>query len=127
MSEHAALIAKLEAADGPSRELDQEIGVSIGDRRPDHNWVLLRLGSYVADAGGWNETFWIADNYTSSIDAALTLVPAWCGWNVDGHRESIVTKNNVNSLGEREDDDWYSAYHKTPAIALCIAALKARQ
>lgn len=74
------LIAKLEAATGPSRELDAEIDCAVRfpdlrPARPDDHKEHQR--SYPPSAGYiWCPTgFLMASSYTSSIDAALTLVP----------------------------------------------------
>jgi hypothetical protein len=63
---------------------------------------------------------WPIDAYTRSLDDALTLVPegwAWKTWavNVEGEMECGAAVNF-----ERK------AHAPTPALALCIAALRAR-
>ena len=88
------LIARLEAADGPSRELDDAIEML----RPDY----LRQPHC---------------RYTSSIDAALSLVPEQYDWVLDSDGlAALLFANRACHTGRG----------KTPAIALCIAALKAR-
>ncbi len=51
-------------------------------------------------------------DYTGSVDAALTLVPEGCGW---------LAMGNAAKVGR------CPAHGATPAIALCIAALRARE
>lgn len=115
IDEYKALIARLEALDGPDREVDAEIEA----RR------LGKKKAYPAD-------FEHAPHYTASIDAALTLVPG--GWDVE---LEIFSDNSTGVtlrapatpvkkyLEERDVVTADSVY--SPAIALCIAALKARQ
>jgi hypothetical protein len=94
------LIATLETATGTSYDLDVIIWNHIG--RPDtrtHDGTPCVLC------------------YTASIDAALTLVPAemdWCISIIEPGPYAVVGNNNPA----------YMAH--TPALALCIAALKAR-
>ena len=93
----ADLIAALEKAEGPSRELDAEIRKHVpGDYLP---------------------------AFTASLDAALTLVPdrrAWeiksTYWSADKRPAACVVRpDGVRRYG----------LGATPAIALCIAALRA--
>lgn len=55
--------------------------------------------------------------YTASIDAALSLVPEGHEWVLDSQGLAAILFANRAS---------HAAHAKTPAIALCIAALKAR-
>lgn len=68
------LIAALEKATGPNRELDAAIariagwGCVMRDPQADHNWYCWRKE--------YRSGVWIPLSlYTASIDAALTLVP----------------------------------------------------
>ncbi len=65
-------------------------------------------------------------NYLASIDAAVTLVPEWwmtsLTWSAD-IAECLLCDDRVNPV--RHSDITSEA--PTPAIALCIAALKARE
>lgn len=129
------LIARLEAASEGSRELDDAIAKSIGSRiipldvafgRNDGCWVR-RVGDQLIGIGSHNDhgtssTDFYLPRYTTSIDAALPLVPAGYGY-----------------VGlQRFSDGWYAQVaqsstsfrhegtQKPAALALCIAALKAR-
>lgn len=130
------LIALLEKAEAPSRELDQAIHLLVlpddlaskiirGDMKV-HEWSLGAGGiCWRSDSGSSGGT-WPVRHYSSSIDAALTLVPegANCfGFDCEsGETRAYFSRNRVAS------GHWYcSADHKSPAIALCIAALKARK
>ena len=63
--------------------------------------------------------------YTTSLDAAVTLVPDDCVWGVDN-----FAGTTARIIGGDVTDGWdvYSdvGTTKTPALALCAAALRAR-
>ena len=120
------LIEQLERATEGSRELDVAI------TRACYPALIQQHASY-----------YLADirvdiqPYTTSLDAALTLVPEGWAWN--------VSSNNVATICRNWDDDSAPVFwsqrptrrhvawseHKgtvaTPALALCIAALKAQE
>ena len=142
-AEIADLIAKLEAATGPDRALDLAIWLFVGgnERREaieQQGWII-RAGDEVVPV------------FTGSIDAALTLVPdgAWDGcimWNFgELQRGGYVELNLANPLWDDPDcpveelnrhaacvadyDNREAGVDRTPrplALAICIAALKAR-
>lgn len=67
--------------------------------------------------------------YTTSVDAALTLMPE--GWNWDasfdgGSYEVCLTLAGNGFLSDRGDDECWGK-SKIYAIAICIAACKARE
>lgn len=103
------LIAQLEQAEGPSRELDKAIARHLG-------WTPNTEGR-------WHRTAAISDRsidlprFTSSLDAALTLIPPGARWVLysDGH--AYVGPDNEPTA------EWCGY---TPALALCVAALRAR-
>lgn len=65
--------------------------------------------------------------YTSSLDAALTLVPEeWTAWELRSRANKTRFVAEVAKLGHVHDETTVSGWGDTPAIALCIAALKAR-
>lgn len=105
------LIERLEKATGPDREIDLAIyraefphpAVGLPKRNQDE---------YDRARG---------PRYTSSIDAALTLVPEGCKWEA-----SSYPKNGAAWVGPFKAPVQQFTVAATPAIALCIAALKAR-
>lgn len=103
------LIAALEKAEGPDWHLDEAIATRAADADPaDH------------DAANWP----IWPPYTASIDSALTLVPeAFEFWHLssysDGRAGVAIYATGCGRMWSCEDA-------ATPALALCIAALKAR-
>ncbi|WP_431861491.1 hypothetical protein [Azospirillum sp.] len=119
------LIAKLEGATAPNRGLDGEIHMAVTGKA---HVMLCHVPAY-----------------TASIDAALTLVPAdtedrvyrptiWAGRAVGGFvgssaRISVLVKDDGAERGwaiaSATGNDWETR-GATPALALCIAALKSR-
>ncbi len=106
------LIARLESATGPDRKLDAAIRETVG--------LVWREDFYV-----WSQTgsrYRGQVNFTASLDAALMLVPA--GHVVDLGRYADGSADCAVYASEREPYDIAGA--ETPALALCIAALRAR-
>jgi hypothetical protein len=114
------LIERLEKASGDSRELDRDIAIAAGWERKvvsqneDDYW---RKGEFFS----WSrEDSEHPPYFTSSIDAALTLVPQNTPWNVGSILLPGATWRAVVGRNQR-----YIGKHKRDAIALCIAALRA--
>lgn len=117
------LILRLSAVAGPSRELDAEIALSIG-------WLKSRYGLWINGV----ELHDGPPRYTASIDAALTLVPEGAVWHVmtdygDLKRAKVgppgLPSASVYSVEDRPL--FVEADASTPAIALVIACLKAKE
>lgn len=115
----AELIAALEAATGPSRELDAEIAcLGYSGRRRSRK----RPGCYVE-----NGITRVAPEYTRLLDAALTLAGEGVPWVVGVDqtlpisRWYVATVWTLKKMGDCAEFRGAS----TPALALCIAALKA--
>lgn len=122
----SALIARLEAAEVGSRELDAVVYDQLFPR-------LTRDGKAVAGfPGRWpfhpgsahdEEVTYV----TTSLDAALSLaervLPGWPCWGVatdiPGRIGAVLAKSNR--------DEGVTGYAPTPAPALCIAILRAKQ
>ncbi len=94
------LIARLSALTGPDREVDHAIAV----------WMCSPMDPPDIP------------RYTGSIDSALTLVPEGYHWHVHGLNDRAPVAG-VCPDG-RDCTDHYGGAN--PAIALCIAALRAR-
>lgn len=104
-----SLIKRLESATEGSRELDQAIYAEILERNPFYPGPAL--GSpYV-------------QHYTTSLDAALTLVP-------EGMEISLTDLYGIPmaevGLNVPEGSHTARLEHGTLPLALCIAALRAR-
>lgn len=148
MSALLGLAARCEAASGPDRELDAAIAVAlnIGARgllADDHEYLeLVRK-----DDGCAVGTYWFkcrsgmslrtAEPYTASLDAAMTLVP-------EGDRRWELTTEasasdprfgpyqarvHIDEVVDDPDSDGPQGIGNglTPALALCAAALRARE
>jgi hypothetical protein len=102
----AEVIKRLDAGEDQDRTLDAIITYMI---KP----ALARMGSLEA----WLKTdaSHSVPTYTWSLDDALTLVPKDAGWNVQGNTSNFHAMVNG-----------YPGAASSPAIALCIAALRAR-
>ena len=118
------LIEKLEQAPEGSRELDVAIWNATCADNPLARVTTLPAGHH---------------HYTTSIDAALTLVPE--GWMIAsiskfirrGEKRSgvmLIRTGDAEKQLEQLADPWGALPRteaSTPALALCIAALKARE
>jgi hypothetical protein len=107
-----ALAERVEKAEVPDRELDVAIVRALHPG----------IGPYEPHCVGEEPIFWhdpyrktLCPKFTASVDAALTLVPDGYGWNVQGNTN--VFHALVSS---------YPGNARTPALALCAAALRAR-
>lgn len=113
------LIARLEKATGPDRELNKAIPAALGyvwnGAAPGWRWEHAN-GTLLQDA-----------DFTGSIDAALTLVPE--GWWATIECKGKYFHAGLEYVGPGEIDgpeDVWARNRPSPAIALCIAVLKAR-
>lgn len=117
------LIERLEAATGPCRELDAAILTQVMGYRDVYG------DGTVFDRG--NDGYWYVGEHsapqlpapTASIDAALTLVPEGCDWKVDTWKGKPAAMVRV---GTRHYQSGYADNPATPALAICIAALRAK-
>ena len=121
-----SLIAKLEAATEGSRELDGIIAREIGAVPKGEDIIhpispdLGRFGIGAFDA-------WDAPHYTTSLDAALTLVPPKYKWMLENWNCTDMPREYGVTLEDDGPDDPITTSAPTIALALCIAAIKARK
>lgn len=106
-----SLIEKLEAAKEGSRELDAEIKEKFVGFNPDND--LPKYWPMVGKAE--------PPPYTSSLDAAQTLVSERRRWSL--HMFDDCCHASIWKIKERP----FESTANTPALALCIAALKAQE
>lgn len=99
------LIERLEKATGRDRALDADIAAICHPTDDPREAAMANGRDY-------------PDEYTASIEAALTLAPQGSQW-------SICSHENGRFYAECGADGWQST-GLTAAIALCLAALKAR-
>lgn len=124
---HAELISALEAASGPSRELDGWIFCAVHhpNERPQRNFFYMNReewGAFISNQPRPGITFHDAPHYTESIDAALTLVPE--GYRAD--MKAAPHRKGATALVWHDTEANGHADGPSYAIALCIATLKAR-
>ena len=121
------LIARIESADGPDRELDAEIFIAACHP----TWRIqtecklfpeqVQTGRIQKPDGcGWRN----APAYTASIDAALTLAPE--GWHMSVHTTVGALLQGSAAVRDRDGGPSFASAASTPALALAAAALKAR-
>lgn len=113
-----ALAARAEAAEGPDRELDADIGAMFFVEPKRSN--VYRRGRYPLQLLRVKEVF---PPYTKSLDAAMTLVPADLFPTID-----FVTKRVWIRNAKGFDVAWTSAhgFAATVPLSICAAALRAR-
>lgn len=145
------LIERLERAGGPSRELDCQIAAELGILDDFNPAIFIVPPTYrVSDDGRRVEAYtqvnsekpWLQASreplpYTSSIDAALMLVAEGWAWSLlkhcdcSGDNADARAKVSRVAWDKKDDEDQFyksaEALQSSPAIALCIAALKARK
>jgi hypothetical protein len=139
MTELLKLAERCEAASGPDRRLDAEIGAAVRAmpmNDPDawisgwpHPFIAAPQfkGSIAApnNAGGI-VCHWEARDYTASIDAAMTLIAADVFFHVSRFSPECDGRGQAHVYPNRGIGDDYEAEAATPALALCAAALRAR-
>lgn len=115
------LIEQLEAATEPSRELDAEISITIGEMTPKQvqEWREHIDILHFPEVDVQEPEYW-----TSSIDAAMTLLPE--GW-VWAMANNFHAPGYVVGLHRKTPFAAAEGESGVPAIAICIAALKAKE
>ena len=122
----SALLVDLEAATGPSRELDAKIARAVGWR---WDWGGVLGWEWVAPEGRMRGL----PHFTESIDCAMTLVPPThfylliFGCKADGYTCSLGGDElRGEGIIHYADPAVLKAHAKTEPLALCIAAVRAR-
>lgn len=133
MTERAKLIERLEKAEAGSRELDCWIGYHADLLVDDMSWreKIDKFGiEHALNAATSYSNVWRTQlpHYSTSIDAAVALV------------ERLLPGWTIASIGQDDGKRWHAELRKgyrtsystvalagspTPALALCLAALKA--
>ena len=120
-----SLIAELETAKEGGRRLDYGIARLLGRSVPRFVDIEEIISNPEAEVvrlkGGGVSTGFRPPRYTTSIDAALTLVPEGWNWQISDIGLAWVGTHLAANKPVRFDGD-----AATPALALCISALKAR-
>ena len=138
------LVERLEAATGPDRELDAQISVvfrllpkSMANVDWVHHnfptWRFAQDGKvYALHSNGSDGAWFLADKYTESIDTAITLVPEGMGAIIKSRPD--YASADVGTYDARHmqftscgfSEEGGHLRKPSPAIALCIAACKAK-
>lgn len=143
----AEVAERCEAAAGPSRHIDTQIFILL---EPDAQHIVgEKPGNWPRDAiYGPRSTYWewaldettepprfaAVPAYTASLDAAMTLVPEgrsfWLNADIERFNEHETAMDGDWSIAglylegsKRWQDD--GRFARTPALALCAAALRA--
>lgn len=134
------LIARLEAAQGGSEELSREISEAIGWRQESvgdesRGYFVPRYVVWFDPSGARKEAGQLYPPFSQSLDAALTLVPE--RWNYQLLKTGGVLLSSGKpfsaSIKAPSEYGWVDppypsdGYADTMPLALCIAALKARE
>jgi hypothetical protein len=108
------LAVRVEAAAGPSRELDCDIALRVGA-------TTLADGYTPKQVFGKAFSTYTGPAYTASLDAAATLVP-------EGYAFSLYSDGcaGVAPIGHPDDFPTADCHAATPALALTAACLRAR-
>lgn len=124
----SVLIARLEAAETGSDELSAHVmqALVVPNGRVEQSrfngvWCIY-IGDRLWQERGW----WRPDGWpvSTSLDAALALAERVLpGWQIG----MWTTKQNAVGSVLREDGGAFDATSSTPALALCIAVLRAKQ
>lgn len=126
------LIERLERATGPNREIDLAISVAInfkGVFESDRDWRWNVMGDEIeghrnGKRSGFLDPTQFVPRWTASIDSAMQLVQ-------ENNFAEVCTDPVCATIGVKGNPGYiaaglYQVGGATPAIALCIAALRAR-
>ena len=137
-AELIALAERCEAATGPDEAISAGIEVML--QRPLYpDAAVIKLGKFPSAAAmrtkgrrGWRAygIFFQRVRYTSSFDAAMTLVPVGLSFEVRasgiGDKGQALVWDPMTQPGFSSHRSWRVTGCASPALALCAAALRAR-
>jgi hypothetical protein len=127
MQDLKELIARVEGASGPDRELDRLVALAVSGATEDRD-ELGGLRGYHKD-GFWTSIGPI-EPVTASLDAALSLLErvlpeAYAGVQQNRYEPGEAGDRTWNGYVFLNDEEHESLKHPTPALALVLAILKA--
>ncbi len=115
MTEIEKLALRCEAATGPDIALDSDIhSVVSSDRK--HPYIV---GTHIDDTHPSGRPY-SAPAYSASLDAAMSLVPEGWFYEIESKTSSAVVWKEPGPTPHTLSEA------ATPALALCVAALRAR-
>ncbi len=150
MSKLEELIAELEKATGPDRELDARIAATLEPHRFDapgftpirpipNFWLDKSEGAIRFEGGGLMDTRFFPA-VTASVDAAVALVnrvlPGW-HWTISNNNRRFtdqewkgpwasISSDEFNNDVPGHEDDYFDAFVATPALSILTAVLRAK-
>lgn len=116
------LISRLKTATGPSRELDAEIALACGWQ---HDHAMAYGGEFWQSPTG--QICPQPPQFTKYIDVARTLVDNGLIVRLIIGYAATVASILTGSILSPDTKEWEGISYATPAIALVIACLKARE
>jgi len=130
MSDLSSLIARLEAAEGPDRELDRDIALTVDGFVYEKRGKDAKPWFYHSTIGGRRQLISPYNSerlpaYTSSIDAAVSLAERVLPGLSKIQPETYVGGEFHHCEIETEDGDFEAHNCPNAAIAICLATLRA--
>ena len=101
----------------PGKHLDAYIGAAIGAKPKDKK--IPKRGHYIGGKAVLLRIERVWPAYTTSLDAAVTLVPEGFAWSAGAETRSNASVDKWGEISEQ-------GVAQTPALALCAASLRAR-
>lgn len=120
------LAARCEAASGADRELDVRVSLALSGTPYAESDVadILNYRDEPTGYGKYRPADEYVPTYTSSLDAAMKLVPEKLTWHAGRHVHAGWCNAYIVVPQHRDQHIYVKA--KTPALALTAAALRAR-
>lgn len=139
------ILERLEKAEGPSAALARQIQCTLGGwHRVEPRHCRGKHGAYISPdewIGRDSDGAPILDSLhgttmhrdvpdcTASLDAAVALVervlPDWTAWELASRQAKKHFRAELSKLLDDGSEQYVSARHNTPALALCTALVKA--
>lgn len=130
MTDLLRLAELCEKAVGADRELDALIRCACHHPWEWHIRPAKKPGTVTARYESGSHGTFIAQRFTASLDAAMTLVPEGWSWGITAETERLLSGHTPFSASVRRYWTSFDQDHfcrgATPALALCAAALRAR-
>lgn len=130
MTDLMELASRVEAGEGPDRELDVRISLALsGIPYSDSDVIdMLAIRDEPTGYGVYRPADEYVPAYTASLDAAMTLIGSDVYWRLgnDGEGPDVSAFKATVTSGEGPTLTFHDAVAATPALALTAAALRAR-
>jgi hypothetical protein len=133
---YEALISELTSISKGSRELDAKIDCIARDRithpKLPVGYTMVDRGDAILNTRGAVSPFLLATGgpapaYTRMLDAAMMLIPRDATNEITGTYDwQLESTNGGMTISARVGPEETRSFANTPALAICIASLKAR-